>query len=297
MKVCIFLLYAVAYEVVTSASENSSLPVKIPHIVSGKCQRPFLVNSTNIQDELSSANRLLTQQYGPPGCTCGGIGSWRRVAYLDMSDLNQQCPSNWSLIEDPDVRACAGLTAGCHSAFFSTDQFTYNHVCGRVLAYQKGTPDGLDFRVTPARTLEDPYVDGISLTYGAAGSRHHIWTFIGALYEEDPFYMPSITCPCINVNVEWMYPFPSFIGHDYFCDTANSGPGFIHAKTYVEDPLWDGMGCGQNSTCCQYNHPPWFCTPLAQPTGDDLELRICSDQNNADEDTYVYLVEIYVASR
>ena len=86
-----------------------------------------------------------------------------------MTDQDMHCPRGWSLIEDP-VRACAGITSGCHSAFFVADHFTYNRVCGRVLAYQKGSPDAFNFWSTSPKTLEGHYVDGLSLTYGAAGA-------------------------------------------------------------------------------------------------------------------------------
>ena len=255
------------------------------HVASGECQ---------YEAELNAANLLLDEQYGPLAplaCTCGGSDTWRRVAYLNMSDQSQQCPSGWSQIEDP-VRACAGKSTGCHSAFFSTDQFTYNHVCGRVMAYQQGSPDGFNFWDTSTKTLEGLYMNGVSLTYGAVGSRQHIWSFVAAAYETDNPYYTQPTCT--NTNYNWPHQVPSFIGNNYFCDSGNRGPGF-QVKTYLDDPLWDGKGCGQYSTCCQLNYPPWFCTSLPQPSSDDLELRICIDDGS--EDTYVYLVEIYVASQ
>ena len=42
---------------------------------------------------------------------------------------------------------------------------------------------------------------------------------------------------------------------------------------YTSDPLWDGEGCGGNSTCCEFNNLPWFYKDLPQPTTDDIELR------------------------
>ncbi len=33
--------------------------------------------------------------------------------------------------------------------------------------------------------LEEAYIDGVSFTRGAAGSRQHIWSFAAALYETD----------------------------------------------------------------------------------------------------------------
>ena len=278
------------FHVVSGANDSTSFPFKISPVVSDKCQYQLLKNLTSVEAELNAANLLLNERYA---CTCGGSETWRRVAYLDMSDQSQQCPSGWSQIENP-VRACAGKSRGCHSAFFSTDQFTYNHVCGRVMAYQKGTPDGFDFWDTSAATVESPNMDGVSLTYGAAGSRQHIWTFVAAVYETSNAYSIQATCECTNTNYKWTQQVPSYIGNNYFCDSGNPGPTHSGTATYLDDPLWDGTGCAQNSTCCQLNNPPWFCTSLPQRTSDDLELRICIDDVN--EDTYVYLVEIYVTS-
>ena len=97
-------------------------------------------------------------------------------------------------------------------------------------------------------SVDDLYVDGISLTHGAAGSRQHIWTFAAALYETDPNLHPGYVCPCTNTDVDWPYQIPSFIGDNYFCDTANPGPGFTGHVVYQDDPLWDGEGCGPTST-------------------------------------------------
>ena len=283
----------IVFHVASGANDSRSFPFKISAVVSDKCQ--LLKNLTNVEVELNAANLLLNERYGRSACTCGGLETWRRIAYLDMSDQSQQCPSGWSQIEDP-VRACAGKSRGCHSASFSTDQFTYNHVCGRVMAYQKGSPDGFDFWDNSIKTLEGPYMNGVSLTYGAAGSRQHIWSFVAAVFETNNPYQTQPTCECTNTNYNWPHKVPSFIGNNYFCDSGNRGPGYQDI-TYLDDPLWDGNGCGPDSTCCQLNNPPWFCTSLPQPTSDDLELRICSDERNSNEDTYVYLVEMYVASR
>ena len=54
-----------------------------------------------------------------------------------------------------------------------------------------------------------------------------------------------------------------------------SGPqSWVRRFIYI--PLWDGEGCGPINACCQLNNPPWFCTPLPQPTTDDIELRLCA---------------------
>ena len=165
-------------------------------------------------------------------------------------------------------------------------------MCGRVNAIQQRTPDAFWPSIQGRNPgLEGVYIDGVSLTHGAAGSRQHIWTFAAALYETDPNYYLTRVCPCTNTNFNWPYQIPLFIGHNYFCDTGHSGPGLSQGTVYTNDPLWDGEGCGPTSTCCQLNNPPWFCTTLPQPT---TELRICGDQVISDEDIYVQFVDIHV---
>ena len=168
----------------------------------------------------------------------------------------------------------------------------YSRVCGRINALQKGIPDAF----SPGfhnPSLEGVYVDGISLTHGAVGSRQHIWTFAAAASETgDPLYTGHAVhalCPCMNTN--WPYQIPSFVGNNYFCDTGNPGE---NGRLFADDPMWDGEGCGAYNNCCQFNAPPWFCTTLPQPTADDIEIRLCGNEHLSDEDYYTQLVDIYV---
>ena len=48
------------------------------------------------------------------------------------------------------------------------------------------------------------------------------------------------------------------------------------------------------STRCTLNNPPWFYKELPQSTTDDVEMRVCRDQDIADEDIRVELVDIYI---
>ena len=94
-------------------------------------------------------------------------------------------------------------------------------MCGRVNAYQRGSPNAFDTTFRDAFT-KDAYVDGVSLTHGDEGSNQHIWTFVAALYENanDTSYMPFLACPCSDTNGSWTFEVPEFVGDDYFCDTA-----------------------------------------------------------------------------
>ena len=88
-------------------------------------------------------------------------------------------------------------------------------------------------------------------------------------------------------------PPPVFVGNDYFCDTGSNDTR-DQARFYSEDPLWDGVGCGPQSTCCSFNNPPWFYKQLPQFTTDDIEMRVCRNNNNGNEDIAIEMFEIYI---
>ena len=285
----------------SSLQLNSTLPTTVPPTVfhgtsPGVCpsaeDASAQINATKQEIRNLLRNVVNPKLDGPPPCSCGDPGEWSMIAHLDMEDPSQQCPSNWRLTTSP-VRACGRYTSACDSVSFSSNGRSYSHVCGRIIAYQKGTTDAF---LGASRTLESSYIDGVSLTHGAAGSRRHIWSFVAALYEMGPDYRTYLgfNCPCTNTNFNWPYQVPSYVGNNYFCDTGNSGPE-LSSSVYPDDPLWDGQGCGPTNTCCQLNNPPWFCTTLPQPTSDDIELRICGSEDPViGEDVLVKLIDIYV---
>jgi len=39
---------------------------------------------------------------------------------------------------------------------------------------------------------------------------------------------------------------------------------------------------------------PWFCKQLPQATIDDIEVRICKDEGNTNEDIPVQIIELYI---
>ena len=101
-------------------------------------------------------------------CGCNSTGGWTRVAYLNMTDPSQQCPSTLPLqTRSSEPRRLCGRTsssgASCDSVTYSTFGVNYTRVCGRVIGYQSGTPDA--FRNQRSQTIEGDYVDGVSLTH------------------------------------------------------------------------------------------------------------------------------------
>ena len=223
--------------------------------------------------------------------TCGNqTGGWMRVANIDMRNNSHTCPSGLRLISF-SKRLCDGTSDGCVSNSFSVQDVQYSHVCGKIIGYQRRVSIAFHYS-NRWHDIDSRYVNGVSLTHGQS-PRKHIWTFAGAADETVNNY--SFKCPCINPALDPRVSsrIPSFVGNDYFCDTALS----VHYPSVPNtlqpsDPLWDGKGCGPASTCCSFNTPPWFVKDLPSPTTDDLEMRVCRPDGS--ESTPVEIVELYV---
>ena len=243
--------------------------------------------------EVGSAVRV----YCSMSLTCGYLtGGWMRVANIDMTNTSQNCPSELRLISSPK-RVCDITSAGCVSNDFDVYGAQYSHICGRVIGYQKS---GIAAFFHHSRGIDADYVTGVSLTHGQS-PRQHIWTFAGALDETSGSHTRN-KCPCVNPNIYPAPTLPSFIGNDYFCDTAfetrfNTVPNYQSIQ--VSDPLWDGKGCGPTSTCCydpqRKVNPPWFVKTLSTPTSDDIEMRLCTFAlAGASNNSPIEIVELYV---
>ena len=213
---------------------------------------------------------------------CGVKGGWMRVAYINMSQPEAECPSPFRLVTSPK-RLCGRAsiaTGGCSSKNFSTYGISYNKVCGQVRGYKYATTDGFH----GPKDIDSYYVDGISITHGSP--RKHLWTYAVGL--SDDYNYPDYNCPCAK------FPGPSppsFVGNDYYCESGNNGTYEWH---FHDEPLWDGEGCGAGNNCCAQSGMPWFCRALPQEVDDDIEVRNCANQGINNEDTYIELLEIYI---
>ena len=221
--------------------------------------------------------------------SCKGVaGGWMRVASINMTNTSHSCPSGLRTLTNPR-RLCAMNIdgAGCSSTVLPIQGIAYSQVCGKIIGYQQKTPDA--FRGRSSGTVDSNYVDGISLTHGS-NPRKHIWTFAAALHEHYS-HLTGI-CPCINVSITPPPPVPDFLGNDYFCDTASKD--FHRYIFYGDDPLWDGAGCSEFNTCCSWNCPPWFRKVMYPPTSDNIEMRLCANENRGNEDITFETLQIYV---
>ena len=228
-------------------------------------------------------------------CGCNSTGGWTRVANLNMSNPSEQCPGDFNLqtYSTAPMRLCGGanIGTGCVSAVYSTYGISYSHVCGRVIGYQYGGPDGFSAaNQNPSVTIDGIYLDGVSLTHGSPGARQHIWSFACGLFETNtpPNTQARLYCPCVSGAAV-----PSYVENNYFCESGNQGTSVNRGVLFPSDPLWDGQGCG-SPPCCELSTAPWFCRQLPQTTTDDIEVRICRNEPPGDEDTPVELIELYI---
>ena len=232
-----------------------------------------------------------------PSYECGGTSGWRRVAFVNMTDPNQQCPSGLALNPSYTKRTCgrtnASAAAGtCDSTSFSVgDGATYSRVCGRIIGYQLGATSAFyPYNRNAATTIDSYYVVGVSLTHGSPGARQHIWTFAAGLTEVDGSFITEL-CPCSttgNVRI------PPFVGNDYFCESGFNTTWNYQFVLFPDDALWDGQNCRAGTTCCQFNTPPWFTKDLPSSTSDDIELRLCHNYRSGISDVPLELIELYV---
>ena len=215
---------------------------------------------------------------------CNITGGWIRLGYFNMSEPGISCPASLRQINTP-TKLCGRRTApGCSGVIFPTDGIRYSKVCGQARGYQYLSPDGFGHS---SNNINTAYVEGIAITYGSP--RHHLWTYAAGL--SDDYNNGNNNCPCAK------YPGrdpPDFVGMDYYCESGITGRWTDNRRIALEDPLWDGDGCGPGNNCCSQTGMPWFYRTLPQEVGDDVEVRLCGNQGIADEEVYAELVEIYV---
>ena len=221
--------------------------------------------------------------------SCGGVtGGWRRVVELDMTNSSHQCPSGLrERIYRFDKRTCVKdfESLSCSSVAISSDRLDYSKVCGKIIAYRFGSVDAFN---TGRNDIDNNYVDGVILTYGHP--RKHIWTFAAGRNAHSQSICPS----CTNDTVNQAAQPPQIVQNDYFCETGTDGTPPRSSTFHGDNPLWDGAGCGPQSTCCSFNNPPWFYKQLPQSTTNNIEMRVCTNEQANQEDVAIEIVEIYV---
>ena len=150
--ICISIAsFAVLAQPAVAQGTNTTLPLTYPgQVLQGDGSQTCLSEAQRrlTRNEVKNATqRLLQESVAPLLQTnstqhpCSGSG-WRRVAYLNMSDSSQQCPSVWQEITTPH-RVCGRRSrpsASCEGLTYTTGSMQYDQVCGRITGYELGVP-------------------------------------------------------------------------------------------------------------------------------------------------------------
>ena len=252
--------------------------------------------SGSYQIELSNCT-LVNVYCDMEGTNCGGEGGWTRVAFVNMSQPNATCPTGLTQIQESNLTLCSrDDTNLVQSAVFTTLGLSYSAVCGRLRGYQfRGTAgfrpfnDGREINRV-ALSIDDAYVDGVSITHGSS-PRKHIWTYAVGGRESDN---SNADCPCNTGTSTSQNRPPFYVGDNYYCESGTNdiSPGIL----YSNDPLWDGMNCNNRETpCCSSSNLPWFNTTLPETTtNDDLELRLIFSSTRNNVGGPLDLIELYI---
>ena len=224
-------------------------------------------------------------EYNPP---CGD-GPWIPLVLLDMSEDQETCPTSFEFFLEQGVRGCVippASAPGCASVKFGFNDLKYTKVCGRAIGYQVGSPDAFGHVVhSPEDSIDSNYVDGLSITQG--NPRLHIWTYAACWNDMNQ-------CPCQKGYIHQSAP--SYVGHDFYCEsgTPTANLNVVPSNFYPDDALWDGLQCGQQSTCCTSPVMPWFVKSFNSVSNDAIEVRICQDEIENNERVVLSLLELYV---
>ena len=172
-------------------------------------------HGTSKQFILKNGNRFLFV-HCDMNLECGGEKGWMRVVKFN-ADGEDNCPSGWRKITTP-TRACRppNDNAGCFSAHFYTHNIPYSRVCGMVIGYQKGSPNAF-YPGMGDVSINHHYLDGISITYGTANARKHLWSYAAGLSER--FIYPHLNCPCSAGR--GVLP-PPFVRDHYYCESGTT---------------------------------------------------------------------------
>ena len=275
----------------------TSVAVAVSPCDRGKCQASPLASCSSVSMDSASGYYWVKSSDGDPvevfcdtSGPCGIPGSWMKVVKLDIENQSSTCPKSMCLNTDVK-RFCKICTfaPSCSSDIFSTENVPYSKVCGKIIAYQVGTPNAFFLGLNQtSKSINEIYVDGVSLTHGRP--RKHIWTF-AADHTEDLSYIRG--CPCNSHFQSTPINLPDFVGSDYFCDTADK-KGLQFNVIFTGNLLWDGTGCGPFNSCCSFNNPPWFYKELPDLSTEGIEMRVCRSETQINEDIAIKIVEIYV---
>ena len=212
-------------------------------------------------------------------------GGWTRVGTIDPV---AGCPGELVAATDSVPGCWAPMTGSCTpgrsfrvaSVSFEPVLSSYSEIRGFARGRQHGTTDAFAaLEEVGYRSIEEPYVDGLSITVGAP--REHVWTFAAGLFDFAALDDPNM-CPCATGR-----PPPSFVADAYDCDASNTDGGALDCRWH-DGTLWDvTRSCDVPAT---EEDVPFEVN--VGPRSDPIDLRLLLDQD--DENISIQALELYV---
>ena len=218
-----------------------------------------------------------------------GVGGLTRIANLNMTNQRNRCPDSLTTYALSGKRLCVGPVSGAQfaSVSYHTYHMNYNFVCGRAIGYANYGPHAFHYSTALYKSIDQPYVSGLSITYRIRDQRKHIWT-LAAGYG-DPGNARTYNCPCAGKST---HNPPYFVNDDHYCESGSHAS--VSRKWYLDNPLWDGQGCHSSSRCCGNSRLPWFWRTLPDTTNSDIEVRWMDPQGHGTGIVGIEQLELYV---
>ena len=142
---------------------------------------------------------------------------------------------------------------------------------------------------TRAKIIKGAYVDGLSITLG--NPCKYMWTYAVGFHDE---HASQGNCPCTSSPGTSAF---TFINNDYYCESESSGTGQPSNAYLTSDSLWDAYGSGCTVTyddCCTNVNIPWIFRQFHNSQQDDIEVRICANQDFEDEAVALDQLQLFV---
>ncbi len=248
-----------------------------------------------IDQEIKKTKDYFNKDHRFRPCGCGS-SDWTRVALYNYSI--HECPEGTIRVNITDPNTQQVITRCVNEGYdpvpvpIPVNGVSYSTVCGRILGWGRGC--AFAPFINRNSSIESDYINGVSLTHGPPGNRKHIWSFVVAVSDNEIGTRATrYHCPCSS-NIPWPHLTPLYVGNDYFCESGSERAYYYNVqRNRLESDysglLWDGHGCGHNSTCCSFNTPPFFCKNLNYTTTDDIEMRSMGFSTHT-----LLFVEIYI---
>jgi hypothetical protein len=185
-------------------------------------------------------------------------GGWTLIVDEDYQE--DACGGDW----DGSSKAyCTRSAAGASSNVFSTRGVVWSEVRFTMGIRSVSTTDAFGWRNRSEWSVEDNYVDGVSLTTGEAGSRAHLFTYaVGHAAGK---------CPETIGHKQPYVEAQAFVGNAYACGYPD--PENAHDNLFDDD---------------------WFIAQAVEASAQPLEIRLMADQDVGNENVRVDSVVMYV---